>query len=380
MSGAAFDVVILGGGPAGLATAIGLRRQPGMDGVRILVAEAAGEGRQRVGESAPPALPVPLGQLGLMERFRADGHRPCPGTASLWGRDAVGHNDFMYDPLGPAWRLDRRRFDPMLAEAARQAGAEVVFDAPFQQAEADGQGGFRLTLGGGCEVSARWVVDATGPRAVFARHLGVRRLVDDTFFACARFPVIGAGMLTMQTLLEATPEGWWYAARLPDGRAIVMATVDRAGLKAIEDESGWHAALARTRLIGPSLSRVELDWSGAAMVEPVRSGRLERVGGAQWLAVGDAAASFDPITSQGVYKALADGVEVSRLLARLLRGESGDGLAAREAAVAERFTQYRDQRRYLYGLENRWPEAPFWRARRGDAVPSFLDQHLEEAL
>lgn len=377
-----YDIVILGGGPAGLATAIAARR---LTGASVLVAEAGPADRERVGESAAPALLVPLGQLGLADRFRADGHAPCPGTASLWGRDRVGHNDALYDPMGPPWRLDRRRFDAMLAAAALEAGVDVLFGAPFlRAARGPGGAGHRLRLGGtagGQTVAAPLVVDATGPQARFARGAGARLLRDDSFLALVRFARISAGTMTWQTLLEAVADGWWYAARLPGDRAVVMLAADRAGVRRVSDPAGWAAGLSGTRLIGPRLAGLTLEPDGPPLLLPVHSGRLDTPGGRDWLAVGDAAASYDPIAAQGLYKALTDGVEAGRLLAAMLSGQeaAGAGLVARAGAVAARHAEYAANRAHLYGLETRWPRSPFWRRRHAAARRDPADSPTQTA-
>ena len=106
-----YDVVVLGGGPAGLATAISLRRQGDFS---VLVADAGPPVRERAGESVPPDILTPLRRMGLADWFSAGGHTHCPGSVVVWGREQVGYNDHLLNPMGPAWRLNRNNFDKML--------------------------------------------------------------------------------------------------------------------------------------------------------------------------------------------------------------------------------------------------------------------------
>lgn len=348
--GAACDVAIVGAGPAGLAAAIAISRQ----GRSVLVADARPAERDRIGESCPPDLLMCIEQLGLTRRFRAGGHRPFPGYTSVWGRAAPGHNDFIVSPLGPAWRLDRPVFDRMLAEAAEESGAELRWSLRFTEARRI-EGGFELDFEQSTRtVRAGFVIDASGARARLARSLGVRRHTDDTLLAWVRFSRIIDGHLTRRVLIEAAPEGWWYAARLPDGRLVDMLVTDKATLSALR-ATGRDTALRQTTLVGPALD-------GLTLAEPhdirwpIDSGRLEQVEGDGWMAIGDAAASFDPIAAQGVYKALQDGLAAGRAVA----GSQDEHTPAVEARVRD----YRRARAHLYGLEQRWPEAPFWRGRQ----------------
>ncbi len=354
---AQYDVVVLGAGPAGLATAITMRRETRAS---VLVVDAGTAARERFGESVTPDLLVPLKQLGLRERFRAGGHAPCPGSASIWGGDRVGYNDYILNPTGPAWRLQRRAFDEMLTRAARESGAELCWATRYLQS-LPGEKGHRLLLSdreGKSEVRGSWVVDATGPAARFALHAGARRIVDDRMYGLARYSTICAGSMTMQILLEADEDGWWYAARLPDDRVVVLfaSEVETARRLKARGHEGFERLLGATKLIAPILGKLELKGKEYSAT-PVYSSRLDRPEDAGWLAVGDAAASYDPIVARGITKALEDGVATGRHIA-----ERSDSTGSYSERIAARFRIYAETRAHLYEIERR--DGPFWQKRR----------------
>ena len=363
-----FDAVVLGAGPAGLATALALRQRAA---VSVLVVDAARAERDRVGETAPPELVAALDRLGLGSRFRDGGHLPCPGTASIWGRDRVGYNDLVLDPMGSAWRLDRPRFDHMLASAAEERGATLRWRTRFDGlAPGDGRRPHRLRLRSPAEgtyvVATRWVVDATGPGARFARAAGARRRVDDRLVAAVRFGPAARATTTLQTLVEAVPDGWWYGARTPGHRAVVMFFTDRRRLQGLRarGRAALDAALAATSLVRRVASPAAAGARWAVL--PVYSSALDRRGGDGWIAVGDAAASYDPIAGQGLAKALADGLAAAAHVLALFDGHSA--ATALAPAHDEALAEYRRARAHVYGLERRFRGAAFWETRRERAA------------
>src|SRR4051794_33798920 len=130
-----YDVVILGGGPAGAAAAIALARA----GRRCTVIERNTEPQLRVGETLPPIARLPLESLGVWDRFVAEGHESAPGNRSLWGSDVPAENEFIRSPYGAGWHLERRRFESMLLDEAARAGAELVRGRDVSRIEFDGE-------------------------------------------------------------------------------------------------------------------------------------------------------------------------------------------------------------------------------------------------
>lgn len=354
---AQYDVVVLGAGPAGLATAITIRRETQAS---VLVADAGPAARERFGESVAPDLLVPLKRLGLLDEFRAGPHSLCPGSASIWGGERVGYNDSILSPMGSAWRLQRRAFDEMLARAAQDAGAELCWRARYLRSWSD-EGGHGLVLRtpkGKSEVSGEWVVDATGPAARFALQASARRIIGDRMYALARYANIRAGSMTMQTLLEADEDGWWYGARLPDDRVLVMFVSEDETLRRLKanNHDEFERTLGVTKLIGPILANLALERK-KFFTTPVYSSRLDSPEGEYWLAVGDAAASYDPIVAWGITKALDDGIAAGCRIAA--RSNSPGVYAERIAAHFRTYTETRDR---LYEIELR--DGPFWQRRR----------------
>lgn len=359
-----WNVVILGGGTAGCATALALAR---LGVPRVCVIESGHSSPARVGESIPPDARLLLQQLGVWESFLEQGHEPCLGSCSAWGGDALGYNDFVSNPHGSGWHLDRPRFDAGLADQVAGRGLAMRTACRFADVEPLGAQGFRLFLNESpsAPLDARFVVDATGARSVFARRLGAsRRVLDQLLFVYGFFTVPEGSSVSQLTLLEAAPDGWWYAARLPDRRLAIAFASDPELIQAngMARRNGWFSRLLGTRHIAPRLDGCRFI-PDSLIVRPAPSFILDQVAGDRWLAVGDAAAAYDPIASQGIYKALSDGLEAAEIAAARL-GSEADLVDEYRESTAARFEDYLMIRNHCYHLEKRWADAPFWRRRR----------------
>lgn len=361
--------VILGGGPAGCATAIALRRS---GNGTVIVAESGGYEPDRIGESIPPDTRRLFAQLGFLEAFELEGHEPCHGSCSSWGDDVLGYNDFTVNPNGTGFHLDRRRFDAFLAQRARKAGAHLVTGARFRTVRpCEGEVGepafiVEIETGTGVRLlKASFVIDAMGSGARLARALGARRLVHDRFFcATGYFHLRENAEFAQLTMLEAVPDGWWYAARLPDRRVAVAFACDGDNLRTatLHESTSWLRQLSQTSFLAPALSE-SFFIPDSVRVCPVPCFVLDRPAGPNWLAVGDAAAAFDPLSGQGIYKALSNGVEASGAIRAYL---GGDETATKRYAegVRRSYDAFLTQRAAFYARERRWPEATFWTRRQ----------------
>jgi flavin-dependent dehydrogenase len=166
-------------------------------------------------------------------------------------------------------------------------------------------------------------------------------------------------------LIEACAEGWWYSARLPDGwvAAALMSDGDIVSAKKLGQPENWLRCLQQTDQTRARLA--PLDFTGEKLrVYPAQSCRLSALSGAGWLAVGDAACAFDPLSGQGIYKALRSGQAAGETIAAFLEGDNL-ALPEYEARVIKQFDHYLLARQTYYALEKRWPESLFWQRRWG---------------
>lgn len=363
-----FDVAVAGGGPAGAATALALARA----GRRVLLADAGPVGRWRIGEGLPPAAHSLLDELGVLGRLRAGPHRPSFGNVSAWGAGEPRTTDFICRPHGRGYQLDRPCFDAMLRAAAADAGATLREDARLVPAEpADDARGkahvLRLVEGArSTAVSCRWLVGAGGRSAGMARRLGASRSRTDRLVAFF-MPLRAAGDTDRdgRTLVEAAEQGWWYSALLPSGLRLVayLSDPDLADRGRLLSTAGLWAQLGQTRLLSALCATHGHAPAGIPRACDASSGRLDRFAGERWLAAGDAALSFDPLSSQGISNALHTGLEGGRAIDAALDGDAGAG-ARYGAHLAAIHAAYLDHLQAFYGLEDRWPRALFWNRRR----------------
>ncbi|KJS53697.1 hypothetical protein VM98_23635 [Streptomyces rubellomurinus subsp. indigoferus] len=358
------DAVVAGAGPAGAVAALVLARA----GHRVQLLDDGGPNRGRpavkIGEFLPPAVRPLLADLGLLDGFLAAGHPVSTGTYAAWGSPRLHGRSHLFDPYGHGWHLDRLRFDAFLRDAAVAAGAELR-QARVLERLAHGPVVVR-ERGRTTRLPARWVVDATGRRCVIGRRGGHRRRQDRLVAAYVVLPERG---LEARTLVEAAANGWWYTTRIPAGRLVAHLTDTDLVDPALRTPRGFREALGRTVHVRRRVAGHETDPTPVPRWAPAHGLRLEPCAGPGWVAAGDAALAFDPLSSQGILTALHTGARAGRAVAGCLADEAlaGAALADYAAFLDGIAAAYRHNHAHAYGQERRWPLSPFWR-RRGQEL------------
>lgn len=360
------DLVILGAGPAGCATALAAIAA-GVERVAIL--DRPTHQAFRVGESAAPDVVAKLRRLGISDDLEARGHRPCYTNLSLWAGERR-FDDFLHRSTGDGWHLDRERFDEDLRLACCERGAQLLTPAVLESLRWNsGEWQLKTTCQGKQHLlNCRYLVDASGRRAALCRRLGIeRKRLDDLVAVACKGP--NAGKLEGITLVESVADGWWYATRLPDGSALLALMSDAALVrrKGLRNPETFYALWARTEELQQWLPPTRQHTLSLGCFAAY-SGFVTEAAGPGWLAVGDALAALDPLTSSGISNALGDGLAAAPVITDWLHGNSLQAAEQYALRANRGINCFLREWQGQYGLERRWSDHPFWARRREAAT------------
>jgi len=356
-----FDVLVIGGGPAGIAASILLARA----GLTVAIVERSNYESTRVGETLPPQIKPLLQSLGVWDSFIEDNHLPSQGNVFIWGSNISNENDYIFSPYGCGWHLNRQIFDRRLSQIAEKKGVIVYKKTSIVSYVHHSL--YKWTVKIVCdneqnEMKANFLIDAAGRRSVLASFEKVKRIVHDRLIGVVKFIASDEETRDHRTYIESVENGWWYCAALPNRKFIAafMTDSDLLPKGSQRIDSYWRQELDKTQLIRKKLK------TGLAKPDSrilsANTTVLTTVKEADWLAVGDAAVTLDPLSSMGIYHALDSGIQAAGTVHRILNGEVSDKSSYQE--WNKMFVKnYLSTQAKFYNFERRWAESPFWKRR-----------------
>lgn len=295
-----WDVILAGSGPAASVAAHLLARA----GMQTVMVDRIDSTHHKVGETLPGTAVRLLRSLALPCPSSSSVHTPIIGSASSWETAELVCSDTLRDPYGPSWRLARNRFDQELRSAAQASGASLR--TALVRKVHGGSGAWNVELDDSSVLRASWLVDATGRKSAISQSLGAKRIRHSALVALyALGDDVAQPTCFQRTAVEATQDGWWYAACLPGGVPIAGLHVPPKHAARLRQPAAWLAAWRRTRHLRSIFPQIET----ARLLPPLDAGgsHLQPLLGERWLACGDAALAFDPLASQGLLNAIYSG-------------------------------------------------------------------------
>lgn len=369
------DVLVVGGGPAGASAALSLLNY---SDVSVTLVEQSDLNLVRVGEHVSASIFDLIDYLKIdKDDFEPDSFTPAYGITSYWGSDRPNTTNSIFTTENSTFQLDRQKFDFKLLEQVAERGGHIFPRTKcidFAQLENKyWQVNLNHVEKGAFTIIAKYLIDATGRKASVCRQIGIRSTKIDSLMGVGAFLQLkGDTTIKHEQLLETTELGWWYRALLPN--KVVVATfftdADIISKHKLSKGSQWNELLGRTKYI-----KRELNGAKSISAGPwVRNASTQITNSAErdnFVAIGDAASSFDPISSMGIGFAITSACHAARLIRYQLSESRDANTSTYQQDILKNFDNYLKLRKQFYQKEKRWISSSFWE-RRNKSYNDFV--------
>ncbi|MBY4676624.1 flavin-dependent monooxygenase QhpG [Marinobacterium arenosum] len=339
-------ILVLGGGPAGGAVALGLVRlgyrvglicEPrpfvAVEGVSERVVEGLrGAGCERALDCLPP---------------------PSPRQVTWNGQTSAANTERL---------IERRLFDAGIEQDLLNNGVELIRGRVGKvSTEPDISVSYR-TDQGEQRLAADFLVEARG-RSAPSAHL--QRLRGAETVSLLQYWRGGAGQ--PKSAVQSFADGWAWLAQAADGTRYLQLTFDVASSRLPPKERLVEYCTERLRTLEqaqPFLAGAEP--TGELHARTSTPILCRQAVGDNWIRVGDAAMAVDPLSGNGIFQALSSALQAPAVINTLLQQPENGALAKQfhQQRVDSLFYRFARIGRDFYAMESQWPQRPFWQQRR----------------
>lgn len=347
-----FDVLIIGGGPAGSMAAAGVLKA--MPDAAVGIVDPDLDANHRIGEALLTGTVMSLQDAGLDRVVAEAGFHHKVGASYVWGdtrrpwyvnypkTSGDGYSEHFKDAGGfrRSIHVPRDRFDTLIRREVERRGAELVrskLRGVKVTDTAQGPAVVSLTTDDGQILTAKRYIDASGHAHALGRHVtkrvpvGAARISRYAYTPSVDWEKAQAnGFDIHRTNIVSNEIGWFWVIHLGDaGRGLTslgfVSTPDILSKMTMENCTDLFPQLADFGFTDGYRDPRTFDDKPAASFHghPDYSFACEELDGVNWSLAGDAAMFIDPILSQGVTLAVHYGFSRGLAAVREMQGEIG---------------------------------------------------------
>jgi len=285
---------------------------------------------------------------------------PCTEIQNTWGSSTIHHNESIFNPFGDSYILSRPDFDNALLQYCKKLGINIQSGVRITAIKKTENGWDLISKTKSHNVD--FIIDASGRTSKFnfgkVRH---EKLQQDSLIGITKHLVNSEVIKAEKShvLVESTQNGWWYTTQIANGKMISTFMTDPTIVSRYKNSQSefWNEELIKTvhtkeRLLPFALNNTVYTQSANSQI-------AKQIQGDGWLKVGDAAQSFDPLSSAGIIKGLKMGISAADALHSYISGNS-NALIEYEEITKLQYKEYQQKRNEYYANETRWNNTPFW--------------------
>jgi flavin-dependent dehydrogenase len=362
---------VIGGGPAGSTAACRLASF----GYRVCLLERDAVPEARSGASLPSSILPLLEVIGVRDRLERAGFLR-PERIVVWWADARPSVRSL--PGLPGFHVDRCRFDDILLRNAEAGGVMVLRPAHAMSPQRLHGGGWQIPVrhdGSRKEIVATFLVDAAGSRAL----LPGRRIRSSapllSLFAHWHAP----DRKQVEGCVEAGDNMWLWYAPLGSGKSVAAVFIDPkllSGRSRTNIEGIYFDLLRRFRLFREDeAGRI----AGEVAACDASSRHAEHAAGPDFVRVGDANLTLDPLSAQGIQSAVVSGLQAAVVINTLAKhpAHAADAITFYKDRQTEKVSQHTASAAAFYQERAAVTGGPFWQQRAAAAVRDIAPPPLE---
>ena len=352
------EVIIIGNGIAGITLAVLLQRK----GIPFVVLHREEEKQPfALGETLPPSAMPLLHELKLLSLFEENAYRKTYGYHSMWGNSEVTDINFYHqNPYKNGLKINKHQTLKELRKIVKDnmisysKGFEIIHEEHGNTVILAKNDGIKIVQG-------KILIDATGRNRTVLQKLNVQSTIHDELVALScHIPKIKHPKLTHEVYVESFKEGWGIISGLNETENIcsIFTHIGHEVLSKLKNTSQWKSVLAETFYLKDFIvENTEVKFKGGN----ANSSVAKKLAGNNWLALGDAAMSFDPLSSHGITNAIYTSAKASEAIEKKLNFADVAAFPKYAETLQTVFQQYLQSKNQLYQQETRWKDEAFWK-------------------